>query len=254
MRQRGDLPVLDSEPDTPRSPRPATLAPAIARSGVSHQFASFTRSSRDWVRETSRSPQRVRGIATLLVICFALLLTGAGVDADSARPHSAIPTAAGVPTATPWPTATPTPLPPPPVNMPAGWQVYRGHHFAVAYPPGWTHVEHLVQDGDGQIVEASVSFNSDDGNYSVGVAEREGLGATTLKQYCATPGTQTTYARLPMITSLTSDTLRMYTFVSAGGVAYTLLYRQDEASSDILYLYNTMLASFRPEVTASACG
>jgi hypothetical protein len=254
MRQRGNLPVLDSEPDAPRSSRPASLAPAIARTSVSRHITSLARSSRDWMRATSRSPQRVRGIAALLVICFAMLFTSAGVKSDSVQSRGDTPATAAVPTATLWPTTTPTPLPPPPLNMPAGWQVYRGHHFAVAYPPGWTDAEHVVQDGDDQTVEASVSFNSDDGNYSVGIAEREGLDAATLKQYCDTPGTHTTYAGLPMITSLTAGTLRMYTFISAGGVAYTMLCRQDESSSDILYLYNTMLASFRPEVTTSACG
>src|SRR5262249_14260570 len=36
---------------------------------------------------------------------------------------------------------TPTPLPSAPLSVPAGWQVYRGHHFALAYPPGWVMVD-----------------------------------------------------------------------------------------------------------------
>lgn len=161
--------------------------------------------------------------------------------------------AAPEPTATPWPTPTPTPLPPPPTGVPPGWQVYRAHHFAIAYPLGWEPIEHVVQTWDGRVVEVSVSFSSADGAYSVGIAEREGLDGTALRAFCDTPGSQTTYAGLPMITSRMAATLRMFVFVSAGGVAYTLLYKEDAISSQTQDLYDAILGTFRPEVTTPVC-
>lgn len=139
------------------------------------------------------------------------------------------------------------------MGVPPGWQVYRAHHFAVAYPLGWEPIEHVVQNWSGSIIEVSVSFNSADGANSIGIAEREGLDATALHAYCATPGAQTTYAGLPMITSRTSATLRMFVFVSAGGVVYTLLYREEATAPQTQDLYEAILETFRPEIATPAC-
>src|SRR5690242_16882124 len=109
------------------------------------------------------------GTLALLAICLGLLATG------DAAPRAAAPVARATPPVTPqatleptatlWPTPTPTPFLPPPLNVPPGWQVYSDHHFAVAYPPGWQPTEHVVRRDDGTPIEASVSFNSDDGAY-----------------------------------------------------------------------------------------
>jgi hypothetical protein len=197
---------------------------------------------------------RARGLLALVVLSLALLMAG-GASARIADVVSQAPPAPmnAQRTATPWPTPTSTPEPPPPLSVPSGWQVYRGHHFSLAYPAGWTAFEHLVPDATGGVEAASVRFNSPDGAQAVGIGEHEGLDAATLKQYCAQPGTPITYAGLPMITARTAATLRMFVFVSTSGIAYTLLYNEESMPLEVKWLYDSILATFRPEYAIPAC-
>ncbi len=85
----------------------------------------------------------------------------------------------------------------------------------------------------------------------------EALDAATLQQFCAEVGTRMSYAGLPVITSRISSTLRMFVFVSAGGstggVVYTLLYSEENTPLQVKWLYDSILATFRPEFSATAC-
>jgi len=197
---------------------------------------------------------RTRGILALIVLSLALLMAGGASARIAAVVSEAKPTLINAePMATPWPTPTPTPEPPPPLSVPPGWQVFRGHHFALAYPAGWMAFAHVAPDASGGVEAASVSFESPDGAQAVGISEHEGLDAATLKQYCAQPGTRMIYAGLPMITTRTSDTLRMFVFISTSGIAYTLLYREESTPLEVKWLYDSILATFRPEYATSAC-
>jgi hypothetical protein len=204
---------------------------------------------------------RTHAALLLVVLCVTLLATG-GTAARIADPTAADPStdpptpAAAEPTATPWPTPTPTPAPPPPLFVPTDWQVYRAHHFALAYPSGWVVNEYVARDYDGPGVSASVSFATPDGTQVVGIDEHESLDPATLKAYCAQPGTHTTYAGLPMISARTGTRLRMFVFVTMGGsagIAYTLLYTEVGTPDQIKWLYDSIFATFRPEYQTSAC-
>ncbi len=214
----------------------------------------------------SLPPQRTRGILALALVSLALVAVG-GATARSGAQTSPGP-APGVSQpaqteATPWPTPTrqPTPTfvpePPPPQFVPAGWQIYRDHHFAVAFPAGWVAYEHDVQRPDGGFEAVSVSLESPDDDQSIGISEHEALDAATLQQFCAEVGTRMSYAGLPVITSRISSTLRMFVFVSAGGstggVVYTLLYSEENTPLQVKWLYDSILATFRPEFSATAC-
>jgi len=184
--------------------------------------------------------------ATLLA---ALLLAASG-PARVARNTADPPLSATPPSS---PMATPTPLPPPPLSVPQGWQVYRAHHFALAYPPGWMAREDVTYPDGGGVTAASISFNSPDGTRAVVVSETEGLGADDLRQVCARPGTRTTYAGLPVISTRTAYTLRSNVFAASDGVVYTLLYEEVHSSAETQALYNQILRTFRPEYTTPAC-
>src|SRR5205807_1599206 len=155
------------------------------------------------------------------------------------------------------PTPTLVPDPPPPQFVPAGWQTYRDHHFAVAFPAGWVAYEHDVQRPNGDFEAVSVSFQSPDDDQSIGISEHEALDASALLQFCAAAGTRMTYAGLPVIASHTSSTLQMFVFVSAGGssggVVYTLLYSEENTPQQVKWLYDSILATFQPEYATSAC-
>ncbi len=197
---------------------------------------------------------RARGILALIILSLALLMAGGASARIADVVSEATPTPINAePTATPWPTPTPTPEPPPPLSVPPGWQVYRGHHFALAYPAGWMAFKHVVPDATGGVEASSVSFESPDGAQAVGISEHEGLDDAALKQYCAQPGTRMIYAGLPMITTRTSATLRMFVFVSTSGIVYTLLYREESTPLEVKWLYDSILATFRPEYATSAC-
>lgn len=253
MRRRGDAPVLQSETET-NPLRALASRLSAARASAVHVLAPLVASGSEWAkaRRISLSLAHIRGVVTMVAVCCAMLSIGASSSPSAPDPGPSI--AMPAPTVTLYPTPTETLLLPQPRNAPMGWQIYRAHHFAVAYPPGWVSVEHVAHGNDGEVTEVSVSFNSDDGHYAVGIAEREGLDAAALQQYCASPGTHTTFAGLPMIATTTSGTLHMYIFVSAGGVAYTLLSQASETSPDITFLDDTILGTFRAEVLTSACG
>jgi hypothetical protein len=194
---------------------------------------------------------RARGMLALVVLSLALLMAGGASAHIAGMVTETTPTSINAePTATPSP--TPTPEPPLPLSVPPGWQVYRGHHFALAFPAGWTAFEHLVPDASGGVEASSLSFESPDGAQAVGIGEHEGLDAATLKQDCAQPGTHIIYAGLPMITTRTAATLRMFVFVSTSGIAYTLLYREESTPPEVKWLYDSILATFRPEYATSS--
>jgi hypothetical protein len=210
----------------------------------------------------------------LFVVGLALLSAGGALSRATAETTGPLsPPNADVsvrptplPTPIPTPTATPAPEPPPPQFVPAGWQIYRDHHFAVAFPAGWIAYEHDVQGTDGQVVSAAVTLTSPDGSQTVAIDEHEGLDATTIRRYCTQPGSSLTYAGLPMRTSSTAGTVRLFVFVardssdsnsgsasSAGGIAYTLLYNEENISEQVKWFYDSILATFRPEFSAQAC-
>src|SRR5262245_22947084 len=122
------------------------------------------------------------------------------------------------------PEITATPLPPPPLLVPVGWQVYRGHHFALAYPPAWVLVEPTVPASSGNTHTYAASFETADGTRVVAVQVLEGLDATALQRICAQPGTRITFAGLPVSVRTTAYSLRTYVFAASQGTVYTLLY------------------------------
>jgi hypothetical protein len=188
--------------------------------------------------------------ALLIAALGALLLT----DSTASLRRQV---AAATPTAPP--TATPTPLPPPPFSVPSEWQVYRGHHFALAYPPRWM----VSEDSDAQSAPSSsptalatavsINFEATDGTAAVAISEREGLDQSALRQVCGQQGTHTTFAGLPVISAAQAYSLRSYIFAASDGVVYTLLYDDVDSSADARALDIAVLSTFRPEYTSPAC-
>lgn len=252
------LPTLLSRPPA----RPATVLRGALRA-----VASTARRGLSWL-----VPRRKPAMLSLLVVGLALLMaSGASTGGATQVSQASVPItpvdAAPIPTPTPSPappTATPTPEPPLPQSVPAGWQVYRDYHFALAFPGNWLVYDHAVRDAGGNVVAAAVTFNSRDGTQTVGITEQAGLDAATVRQYCAQPGSNLTYAGLPMRTSRTSGTVRTFVFVAdstsataadgaSGGVVYTLLYSEENTPQQLKWLYDSILATFRPEFSSPAC-
>jgi hypothetical protein len=151
------------------------------------------------------------------------------------------------------PVITVAPLPPPPLSAPAGWQVYRGHHFALAYPPGWVLAEETLPAPSGSTHSYSATFESADGTRAVAVQVLDDLDAGALQGICAQLGTHTTFAGLPVTTRTTAYTLRAYVFAASEGTMYTLLYDTQSGAGQNQTLYDSILGTFRPEYASPAC-
>lgn len=205
-------------------------------------------------------PQRVSFPGAALLLCMLLFAGCAG----SATTRLPAPTVTPLPTATAVPTATPSPAPAATatptlqlLNVPSGWQVYNGPHFAIALPPGWT-VDAFPQ-GNSTPSKPAVAFGlrSPTGRSDLSVHENDGLTVADIQQVCSVLANRpvVTFASLPMRFSASEGggISRDWAFVSDKGSDFDLQALDGFSSADVKSQDEAILGTFRPEFTVSGC-
>lgn len=151
----------------------------------------------------------------------------------------ALPTPGG---AAPAPTQTP-------VYAPAGWTAYRGDHFTIAYPTGWT--EHQTTSNGGQ--SSVITLAGPQPRDQITISETR-FTPDQRADFCSTTGqTATQLAGLPVLYQVVEGVHRQWTFVSAGGISYGLSAFDADQPTTMQEGHNAILATFRPDDRASDC-
>lgn len=141
---------------------------------------------------------------------------------------------------------------PTPLNVPAGWQIYSGPHFTIAYPNGWTMTTSAVQTGlMGQGI--ILTDPTQPGTGQVSVVEEYGYSSSQLQAICQLPGTIVTLAGLRMKYTVGEGVHRNWQFVSSSGVSDTLDAQDGNQLQDVQKQHDRILATFRPDDATPAC-
>jgi hypothetical protein len=156
------------------------------------------------------------------------------------------------------PAQSATPIPagsaPTPTNVPAGWQVFAGPNFSMAYPPGWR--ERTTKRSDAPMLYSFQSTtDAQGGQLSVYASETGGLDATTVATLCrAHAGDQlVTFAGLPMRYSVASPGERDWVFIANTATSYILTAPDATLSPDVQARNGSILSTFRPQETTPGC-
>lgn len=187
----------------------------------------------------------IRRFAILFLSAILLaVMSGCGtVAAQTAAPTS-------TPTVVDIPTATPVPVPPTPTNVPAGWQVYFGIHFTIAYPANWTMTPSPHQQG---LQGGGVTLSNPDNTGLVSVVESYGYSQSQLQSICQFDGTPKMLAGIQMRYVLGEGVHRNWSFVNSNGVEYSLDALDATRPQAVQALDDSVLATFRPDDARSGC-
>lgn len=178
--------------------------------------------------------------AALLVCMFSGCGTVAAQTASSTS----------TPTITHLPTATPAPMPPTPTNVPAGWQVYSGTHFTIAYPANWTYTTSPAQQG---FMGGGVIFSNQQYTGQISVVETYGYSQSQIQSICHLDGTPKTLAGIQMKFVVGEGVHRNWSFVNSDGVEYSLDALDATQPQGVQALDDSILATFRPDDAAPLC-
>lgn len=190
-----------------------------------------------------------------LCVCVLGLATGCGVTTSDPTAGTQ-PTGTMAPTATTGttaPTATTVPGPPTPTNVPAGWQVYSGQHFTIAYPNGWTYTISPPQTGlmgDGFILSDPAASPA---TGQVEAGEAWGYSQSQLQTICQLSGTKVTLAGLTMNYTVGEGVHRNWLFINSDGVEFVLDARDANQPSSVQQRYSSILATFRLDDSTPGC-
>lgn len=151
------------------------------------------------------------------------------------------PSAAGTAAA---PTTTPT-VP----GTSAGWSVYRGAHFTIAYPGGWSYT--TTSGGVGQTIVKLVGPQSRD---QIIIIETTGVPQDQAASDCHVAGaTQTKLAGLTMSYQVAEGVHRTWSFLTSAHTSYALNTLDADQPAATQARHDAILATFRPDVTTSGC-
>lgn len=183
---------------------------------------------------------------TLVLLLALLVAVISGCGAVSA--HTAAPT----PTATvaPAPTATTAPGPPTPTNVPAGWQVYTGTHFTIAYPANWTHSTSPHQQG---LQGEGLVLSSPEHTGIITVVESYGYSQSALQSWCHFSGTYRMLAGIRMQFVIGEGDIRYWSFANSNSVLYDLSAFDMRWPPEVQALDDSILATFRPDNATPLC-
>lgn len=180
-----------------------------------------------------------------IVLCSLILGLAAGCGMTTTDSP-----AATQPTATTAPTSIPTPGPPTPTNVPAGWQVYSGTHFTIAYPSGWTTTVSPAQTG---LMGGGIVLTDPATSGQVTVSETWGYSQSQLQAMCQLQGAAVTLAGLSMKYSVGEGVHRNWLFIDSHGTAYTLDAMDANQSQSVQQQHDNILATFRPDDASPGC-
>lgn len=152
-------------------------------------------------------------------------------------------------------TAIPAGSAPTPTNVPAGWQVYVGPHFSIAYPAGWSVSPNPQGDNSPSHPHVVYGLTMPDGVSLVSIGETDNVDPATIQSdFCGPQGSRVTLAGLPMRYQVdNSGVNRGWEFGTTQGTVYELATTDGNKSADIQAQDQAILATFRPEYTTPAC-
>ena len=147
------------------------------------------------------------------------------------------------------PTATPAPTN---GNLPAGWQVYQGARFTIAYPPGWTY---NLESSAGGYQSQGVAFDGPAAGDHLTIVEEYGFTAPDIQSLCTVGQGQSrvTMAGLPMIYAVVEGIHRTWYFMTSQRYGYALDADDGLQSAANQRQHDAILATFKPSDTALGC-
>jgi hypothetical protein len=149
-------------------------------------------------------------------------------------------------------TPTATPAQQPSSNVPAGWQVYAGAHYTIAYPPDWSYSFKSPPTGaQGQGIILSGAQTSD----QITIMEQYGFSSSDIQKLCklGEGETMTRLAGLPMKYTLGEGVYRTWFFLNSQGYSYSLTVLDGNQPQAAQKQHDAILATFRPRDSASGC-
>ncbi len=147
------------------------------------------------------------------------------------------------------PTATPAQSS---TNIPTGWQVYAGQHFTIAYPPDWSYNYQSPPTGaQGQGIVLSGPQVSD----RITILEQYGYSDSDIQTLCklGEGETMTRLAGLPMKYTLGEGVYRTWFFLNSEHYSYALTVLDGNQPKATQKLHDEILATFKPNDSASGC-
>lgn len=180
-----------------------------------------------------------------------LLLAGSAALAICLLGACAPPFARGAATPTAVRPATPTEVPPTPTNVPAGWVVFVGPHFTIAYPKAWTYANGAVP---GNAFGVSIVLQNASTGELLTIEETYGYTPAQLQTLCAQGAGPAQLAGLPMRYTLDAGATRTWYFVTSHHYAYALVALDAGQPPSVLAAHDAILATFRPDDPFPGCG
>ena len=185
-----------------------------------------------------------RFVILFLSAVLVVIMSGCGTGAEQTASSTATSTVVHVPT------ATPVPVPPTPTNVPAGWQVYFGTHFTIAYPANWTMMPSPHQQG---LQGGGVTLSNQDNTGLVSVVESYGYSQSELQALCQLDGTPKILAGIQMKYVVGEGVHRNWSFVNSNGIEYSLDALDATQPQDVQAVDDSILATFRPDDATPLC-
>lgn len=137
-----------------------------------------------------------------------------------------------------------------PVYAPAGWTAYRGDHFTIAYPTGWT--EHQTTSNGGQ--SSVIALTGPQPRDLIEVVETANVTQADVPAYCGAAGqTPLQLAGLRVTYQVVEGVHRTWTFVTDKQISYQLSTFDGDSSATMQAQSDAILATFRPDDHASGC-
>lgn len=134
---------------------------------------------------------------------------------------------------------------------PAGWTIYHGAHFSIAYPAGWSSATPTFA-GDGQSVV--VILSGPQPRDQIEVVETSGIPQAQIPDVCAATGQSPAHlAGLPMTYTVAEGVHRVWSFFSAAHISYQVSAMDADQPAAMQAQHNTILATFQPDDTTPGC-
>lgn len=181
-------------------------------------------------------------LPSLLLLALLAITTlagcGASASATTSTTSTTAPNTAGY-------------LPPTPTNVPAGWQVYSGPHFTIAYPSGWSTQSDNPPTGS---MGLTISLQKPQGREIV-VQELYGYSDAQFKDMCKplVGGTPVRLATLPMTYQLFEGVYRQWFFINSNRYSYMLEVLDGNQPQAAQAADDAVLATFRPDDPTPGC-
>jgi hypothetical protein len=142
-----------------------------------------------------------------------------------------------------------------PSNVPPGWQIYDGPHFAIAYPPDWTFGSTADAGGPPNGTDVAYSFSGSSGGGAVTVNEQDGWDAATIqKDFCPQRAAPVTVGNLTWwYSTAEGGVLRNWLFVTDKGTVYGMDTSDGLASQTVQQQDAAVMATFHAEYITAGC-